>query len=252
MTALLKYEFRKTLMTKLFVLGITLVAETVFLVGNLLGNSSPNGEMTTSIGILLLVLTALGGILMISVQSVVTLHRDMNTKQGYMLFMTPNSSYRILGAKMIENVLSVYGAGILFFLLGIVDVSILFARLGQLERLANYVSDLLRSLNFQIEFTAKGFLIFAFASLSSWIGTITIAFLSDIISSALFNGRKFNGFLTFALFIGINFLMGAIMQAIPKSFDPNTSLLISGITALIFSAIMYFLSSVIMDRYLSV
>ena len=61
----------------------------------------------TGTGIVLLTMLAMGGIMVIGLASVVTLHRDVSTKQSYMLFMTPNSSYSILGAKMLENGLSI-------------------------------------------------------------------------------------------------------------------------------------------------
>ena len=40
-------------------------------------------------------------------ESVNVLHRDLNTKQSYMLFLTPKSSYQILGAKILENGISI-------------------------------------------------------------------------------------------------------------------------------------------------
>ena len=86
MSKLIKYEFRKTWPAKLVVLAFTLIAEIVFLVGVFGDNPDRTG-----IGIALLALTAMFGIFAIGVQSLVILHRDMSTKQSYMLFMTPNS-----------------------------------------------------------------------------------------------------------------------------------------------------------------
>ena len=101
MFKLMKYEFRKTWITKLILLGVTAVAEAVYLYGLYAEKDNP-----LSVAIGLLVLLAVGGVLVIGLESVLTLHRDMNTKQSYMLFMTPNSSYKILGAKVLENGLS--------------------------------------------------------------------------------------------------------------------------------------------------
>ena len=98
MLRLLKYELRKTLASKLILLGIAVIAEVVFLIG--FENSH---ERTLTVGALLLFFTATIGIGLVGILSLVTLHRDMNTRQGYMLFMTPNSCYKILGAKVLEN-----------------------------------------------------------------------------------------------------------------------------------------------------
>ena len=117
MKALLKYEIRKTWATKLILLGITAVEELAFLVGlYLMGREVDN--YVTAVSISLLVVTAIAGVILIGVQSVLTLHRDMNTKQGYMLYMTPRNSYQIMGAKFLENGLSLFLAGAFYFLLG--------------------------------------------------------------------------------------------------------------------------------------
>ncbi len=106
MLKLMKYEFRKTWITKLILLGVTAVAEIAFLIGLYMEK-----ETTLGLSVMLLVLLAFGGILMIGLYSVMTLHRDMNTKQSYMLFMTPSSSYSILGAKVLECGLSILIGG---------------------------------------------------------------------------------------------------------------------------------------------
>lgn len=94
MLKLMKYEFRKTAFSKLILLSITLLSEIVYLLGIFLKK-----DVFLSSGIMFLVLCATMGILYIGLESVTVLHRDLNTKQSYMLFLTPKSSYQILGAK---------------------------------------------------------------------------------------------------------------------------------------------------------
>ena len=132
MGKLLKYELKKTWALKLIILGITAVAELTYLMILFMDGENSRGFGVTC---MLLFFIALGGTILIGVQSVLTLHRDMNTKQGYMLYMTPRNSFQILGAKLLENGLSLALAGGFFFLLGLLDVSLLFSRLGSLEDL---------------------------------------------------------------------------------------------------------------------
>ena len=54
-------------------------------------------------GIIFLVMCTIFGVIYIGIESVNVLHRDLNTKQSYMLFLTPKSSYQILGAKILEK-----------------------------------------------------------------------------------------------------------------------------------------------------
>ncbi len=58
-----------------------------------------------------LVMCTIFGVIYIGIESVNVLHRDLNTKQSYMLFLTPKSSYQILGAKILENGISIIMAG---------------------------------------------------------------------------------------------------------------------------------------------
>ena len=82
MSKLLKYEFRKTWALKLIILGITAVAELAFLIALFLDQENHG---LIGLTCMLLFFIAMGGTMLIGVQSVLTLHRDMNTKQGYML-----------------------------------------------------------------------------------------------------------------------------------------------------------------------
>ena len=129
MMKLMKYEIRKTMMVKWIILGIAALLEVAFLIGLW----ADKNEML-AVSVVLLVLLAFGSILVIGLGSILTLHRDMNTRQSYMLFMTPNSSYRILGAKVLENGISIMLTGIFFFALGALDVTLLFMSCGICSR----------------------------------------------------------------------------------------------------------------------
>lgn len=250
MTKLLKYEIKKTWLTKLIVLGITGVAEIAFLLGLLLKDSKA-GEKLIPMSIVTLVMIAFGGVMVIGIQSVLTLHRDMNTKQGYMLFMTPRSSYQIVGAKMLENGISIALSGVFFFALGFLDITLMFARYGELAELWKRIRELLDMFRVEVPITPAGIGAVIFASLASWLATVTIAYLADIISSALLNGKKFNGILTFVLFIALNILMNYMLRALPSG-QGITQLVVIGVGSLVFSVIMYIASSILMERYLSV
>lgn len=62
-------------------------------------------------GMMFLILCAFFGVFYIGLEGIMTLYRDLNSKQSYMLFLTPKSSYEILGAKILENGISILMAG---------------------------------------------------------------------------------------------------------------------------------------------
>lgn len=253
MGKLLKYEMKKTWPAKLITLGLAAVAELVFLGALFLRNSRGSTDEMIGLSILLLTFIAFGGILLIGIQSVLTLHRDMNTKQGYMLYMTPRNSYQILGAKLAENGLSIFLTGAFFFLLGMLDVTLLFSRLGQLEALWETIQNMLAAINAEISLDTGAVLCLMINLLTSWLATVSIAYLADIICAALLNGKKFNGFVSFLFFIALSMLLGWIQGLFRfEGVAVNSVMLIQSGIALVYAAVMYFVSAWIMDRFLSV
>ena len=248
MKNLMKYELRKTLFTKEILLGVTAAAEIAFLLGLYLEKRNLLG-----IAVFLLTCLAIGGVMVFGLQSVLTLHRDMNTKQSYMLFMTPNSSFKILGAKVLENGLSILLTGACFFALGALDVTLLFAKEGTLQELWDAIERLLHSINENIEITGAGMACFTLSLLASWICIVTTAYLAVVISSALLNGKRFNGLLSFVLFLALTILITWVQQkAVSGAGHINVFFLLQAAIALGFSAVMYAATAQIMETKLSV
>ena len=246
MLRLLKYELRKTLLAKLILLGITLFAEAVFLIG-LWGKK----DNTLALGSILLFFIAIIGIGMMGLLSLVTLHKDMNTRQGYMLFMTPNSCYRILGAKVLECGISILLAGAFFFALGWLDFSLLLGQ-GANKEIWNMFTEMVKAINDKIVLDAAHISALVFSMLASWLCTITTAYLADVISSALLNGKKGNLVATFILFLVLNYAISKLLTLIPSSIGMVPCLVWQGVAALVLAGVMYVVTARLMEKYLSV
>ena len=251
MLKLMKYELRKTWFTKLILLGVTAVAEIIFLIG-LYGRY----EGTLAVGTFLLFILAFGGLLVIGIESVVVLHRDMNTRQGYMLFMTPNSCYRILGAKVLECGISILLAGAFFFALGVLDVTLIFARQGMLNLMWQRIQETLSHMTFAgrpIQLDAAAFGSLSFSIITSWFATVMTAFLADVISSALLNGKKFNGLISFLIFIVLSWGLGKLVAlAVDGIREIIPYLLVYSLCSLVSAVVMYWITARIMEKHLSV
>ena len=246
MFRLLKYELRKTLFSKLILLAVTAVAQGIFLAG-LWGNR----ENPLAIGALLLFFIAITVIALMGILSVATLHKDMNTKQGYMLFMTPNSCYRILGAKVIECGLSLLIAGAFFFALGMLDFSLLLGR-GSNEQIWDMFTQLVRSINDKIVLDAPHISALVLNLLADWLCTVTTAYLADVVSSSLLNGKKGNWVITFILFLVLNYAISKLLRLVPSSLGIITVLLVQSAIAVILACVMYVVTARLMEKYLSV
>ena len=246
MLRLLKYELRKTQFSKLVLLGITLVAQAVFLAG-FWGKK----EETLAIGAFLLFSIAIIGIALMGILSVITLHRDMNTKQGYMLFMTPNSCYKILGAKVIECALSLLLAGAFFFGLGYLDFSLLLGE-GTNKQIWDMFNQMVRTINQHIVLDAPHISALIFEIIATWLCTITTAYLADVISSSLLNGKKGGLLITFLIFLLLNYGISKLLQLVPSTIGVIPVLLWQGVIALVLAGIMYVITARLMEKYLSV
>lgn len=251
MKMLMKYEMRKTWFLKAVLLALTAAAEAVFLVGLFSNN---NDVYVTGIG--LLIFLAFSGVAVIGLGTVIVLHRDMNTKQSVMLFMTPHSSYAILGAKVLENLLSILLASAFFFALGFLDITLLFAHEKVLDQLWEMLSKFMQSLfNGRVVIDTPVLAAFVWLIAASWFSTVVTACLADVISAALLSGKRWSGLISVLFFIlltwGQNKLASLFYMGM--SFDSFIPIaLLRGGIMLVFAVAMYVVTAVIMERRLSV
>ena len=79
-----------------------------------------------------------------------------------------------------------------------------------------------------------------FNLLTSWIGTVTMAYLADVVSSALLNGKKFNGLLSFALFMLLTWFTDWTTRKITSGINATIPLLLTfSLISLGFAIVMY-------------
>ena len=248
MLKLFKYEFLKTRLSKLIILGITLALEALFVF-----SLFKNDDELQGISVLLLVLFATVSVIWIGLQSILTLHRDMNTRQSYMLFMTPNSSYKILGAKVLENAFSILLGGVFFCALGALDLTLLMNHHQALDQLMEMFQSVMESFSRHIRFDTYSVLTFCLYMLISWLSTVTLAYFAVIISAALLGGKKGNLFISFLVFLGLSILLGMLLDnVIPASMVIGAANLVRSAICLFVIAIFWYISAWIMDKYLSV
>lgn len=247
MLKLMKYEFRKEMFSKLLLLGITGIMELIFLAGVFWEKSNALGG-----GIAGLSVCAVVGIMYIGIESILTFHKDLNTKQSYMLFMTPNSSYKILGAKVLENGIAILAAGLFFAALAAIDVSVAVLYIGGLEQFLNMLKDVMMELQISITMDGKLIFILFLTLLVFWMMTIATAYLAIVLSATVLSGKKFSGFVSFLIFCVLNGVYGRLTALLPDLSDVYVKFtLIIGLN-LCMVIIMYVITAWIMDKKLSV
>ena len=184
MVKLMKYEFRKTMFSKILLLVITAILELVYLAGVFLEKDTP-----MMVGVMGLVFCAVFGIMYIGIESINVFHKDLNTKQSYMLFLTPNSSFKILGAKVLENGISLVISGVFYVILAAIDISVAILYIGGLKDFLDFAEQLAISFQVNVNFTPSSVIILFFTMLASWLMTIVTADLAVVLSATVFAGK---------------------------------------------------------------
>ena len=88
--------------------------------------------------------------------------------------------------------------------------------------------------------------------LACWLCTVTIAHLSDVVSSSLLNGKKANWIITFLIFLVLNYGISQLLTLVPSSIGIIPVLLWQGVIAIVLAGVMYVITARLMEKYLSV
>lgn len=200
MLNLIKYEFiRKYKLIAGTI--ITALALNVFLITRGLGGSA------TFLVLLPLVLSVL------FIADIVKMYSDdLNNKTGYMLFMTPNSGYKIISSKLLTAVIEGFGLLLIYFLFFLLNAIYIVVSLGEAVDFANIISIInnIFSGSLIFNFNLVHLFIFLLTVLVFIIAFITTIYTSITIRKSLFSEIKFGGLLSFIIFIFINWMVTTI------------------------------------------
>lgn len=154
---------------------------------------------------------------------VYTYEKDMDSKSSFMFFMTPNSSIKILGGKMLYTLINGVVIAAILVILAIIDVRLVGIKLDEEINLFKEVLDTLNLIGinwieavFAIISYAVGFLVvfFMVISLSYFSTTILLTFLSN---------AKAKKFISVLLFLILFYVITKIGSLFPVLFDePET------------------------------
>lgn len=247
MSKLLKYEFKKSKNVTLAILLITVIGEALFLAGSL----AKSGSLLAS-GALILSLAATFGIFIMAVLSIDILHRELNTNQSYMLFLTPRNSYQILGSKILSSAISLSLMTVLFAVLAALDLLLIGIREVGMPALADGIRRALGSTDLYMP-TGVGKTIATAAAIAygSWLFLIVTAYFADILQATVLRGRKGAGWISFLLFLVLAGAASFLTNKLALLAPAAGTAVRSGVSAA-FIILFFCLGGWIMDRRLSV
>jgi len=205
MLNLLKYELLRRQKILIITAAFMFIAEIIILLGiNKLGP-------LLGVAIVLMFLMVIGVTVLIFAEAIRSYSTDLNQKQGYMLFMTPNSGYKILGSKMIINMVTLLVFSTITFLF--MYLNFMYAKglyfndaTGELKQIADALTQIYGN---ALPGPLAVFLLYM-VQLIEWFGYIMVAILAITLRKTLFAQSRHGGLLSFLVFI----VVYAIMQTI--------------------------------------
>jgi hypothetical protein len=190
------------------------------------------------------------GLLFILIDSIYSYSQELNNKTGYMLFLTPRSGYQILGAKIIISFVELLIGFIIYMFLVFINYEILMRILN--EGSMDFYRMLFELLNPTIDTVY-----IVLSPIFAWFTLIIVAFFSITLSTTFLAQRKFKGIISFILFILIFSVSTRIVNTLQLYFftTPNLSEPIVAISSsllyLFIGIIIYFISSILLDKHIS-
>lgn len=206
MLKLMKYEFRKQAFSKVIILVLVGLLELLFFFG-----VAADKENVIATSMMLLMVFTFGALFFLAFESILTYSNDLKQKCSYMLFLTPNTSYGIVGAKVLSAAIQVVLAGIAFFLIFGLDGAVLIAKYDAINEVKEMITKFLKEI-FQLEIALTDVVSVVAVVIASWISTITVAFFSITLSTTFLANNKFKGIVSFIIFIALNVFYNYVVE----------------------------------------
>ena len=247
MLKLMKYEFKKQNTSKWIILGVGVLLEIIFLLGVVLSKENMMG-----FGLGFLMVLSFIAVFYVSIESIITFSNDLNRKQSYMLYMTPHSSFTILGAKLLTAFVTVFVTGFAFFGIFLADGAIVVAKFDGVAKLKEMFLQVMESL-LGIHVDVSGVTLMIIAILFSCIGVLTCAYLAITLCTTFLANKRGKGFISFVIFIIINWVYSYIVNLALDNvlMTGKTYLVILAVSQVIFAAITYVGSAIMLDKKIS-
>lgn len=211
MFKLMKYEFRRNLGTLIILYAAIIGLEAYSLYGML-----TKSETHTGIAFSLLMFGGFAIIVFVFVIALQSYSKELGSKYSYMTFMTPNTTYSIIGSKLLSTGLIALITTIIGVLLVVVDYNIFINQFPDVKNMKEMFEQMLSLQGYKLNDVFASVLVYFIVL---WLGIFTwicIAYLAITLSATAFANKKFRGVISFLIFIVIAYVMSRLTGALPK------------------------------------
>lgn len=215
MLNLLKYEFRKALTAMLILLGGTLAAEAYFLYGMRVMEEKPEH---LAISMLVLLLLALVVYIFVLVRGVASYSGELKSRSSYLIFMTPNSTRKIMASKFLFTLILCIIFGGLYALIGFVDFRMLLEAAGEYEEFIEALNDMLMAMGVHTDQLIVGIVFTVILMGLSMLSFFAVAYLAITLSHTLFRDKKWRWVMALIFYFVISYALNTISTLFPMMY----------------------------------
>lgn len=210
MLKLMKYEYRKDLPTYIVLLSALFVAEIYFVLG-----IATKSKVSIGVSSFLFIFGGVCGVLALMVQGALSYSKEINSKYSYMTFMTPNSTYKIIGAKYISLFIVTALSSVLYVGFVTLDFYLVTREYHDIKAFIRMVEDVADLFGWHTDVYMA---VFGALLISVWIGffgTVSCAYVAITLSSTILANKKGKGVLSVVFFFVITIIINRIASVIP-------------------------------------
>ena len=247
MLKLTKYELRKNLLSIGIVAGIICVLQALFMFFCL----TENINYTSLFGGLLIIAASVS-------YFIVFIFGELSSKSSYLIFMTPNSSLRIITSKLLYTLIIGIGISAIFIGFGVLDIFMMAGVFGDLADALKNFSEMLKIMGIDVVNIIINIVAGIISFLIAFFFLISLAYFAITLSSTALQNKKIKGFISVVLFCVLAYATIKISSLLPELYKNPDSLsqaLMSSLPATIFQLLMVvactFGSAVLLDKKVS-
>ena len=215
MLKLLKYEFRKAMTAMLIMLGITAAAQGYFLAGLYVLD---DWELHSVIAAMLLMFASFAAYIFVLVRGVASYSSELKSRSGYLIFMTPHSTRKIIASKFLFTLILCAIFGGLYALLGFLDFRLLLEKLGEYEEFLTELNEMLTDLGIYTDQIAFGAVFTVIYMALSMLSFFAVAYLAITLSHTFFRDKKWRWVMALVFYMVINYAISFVSSLFPMVY----------------------------------
>lgn len=253
MFKLSKYEIRKNILGLIIMFGTIVGLEIYFVISAVIESRDH-----TAIACVLLVIATVVAYFGVLIYGVASYSRELNQKTGYMTFMTPISSFTIIGSKLISTL----AAGIFFVVLlgvfAVIDMALFENVFPESRLFTDFVEELARMAGASAGELWVNVGINIIDTLIESFAVVAIAYLSITLTATVFQNKKWKGIVSVIIFVLAMIAVVKIAEHIPSIYETTikwTQGIVNLIPVIIYLAVVavacIFVSGKLLDKKVS-